>query len=77
MRKSKFENYEVRDEDLELLLEKLGHSLKDAMPPDHGFTLVISSFEPGGGTFYISSIQRADALKILKEVVERIEKQIK
>jgi len=69
--------FNVRQQEIENLLRALGRDIKGRMPPNWGFTLLISSFgkqglkgegEPGA-LFYLSSVEREGAIEMLKEFI--------
>lgn len=63
-------SFEVRNPEIEKVLQKLAKFLDGEMPPGHGFTLFI--FEKGGkNVFYISNAQRESMLGVLKEFIAR------
>jgi hypothetical protein len=68
--------FEVRNEDVEFTLRELGAALKDSMPEGWGFTLLMYDYENkhGGATFYLSSGNRDDVLKAMKEFIEKQER---
>ena len=59
----------VRNPDMENLQRKLAKKIDEALPDGWGFTLFLYEYsdEPGGACFYISSSQRADMVKVIKE----------
>lgn len=68
--------YNVRNQEIETLLRKLGRRIKDMMPPGWGFTLMIFNFgspenTTGAGMFYISSAQRDDMIRAMREFITR------
>lgn len=70
-------SYEVRHATAERKLREIGRMLKDTMPTGWGFTLFI--FEYGdevdkGSMFYLSSSEREDMLKVLKEFIAKQER---
>lgn len=62
-------NFEVINIEIERLLRQLGRELKDRMPPGWGFSLMITSYGEGGATFYCSSVDREDMIKMIEEDV--------
>lgn len=66
-------NFEVRNEELEKLLNDLGQKIKSSMPQGYGFTLLISSYGQGGSMFYISSVDRSDVLRMMREFIQKHE----
>ena len=66
--------YEVRDPNVESLLRDIGYLLKAACD-EHGylFSLHIFNKGEGGGVFYVSSANRDDYIKMLKEFIQKFE----
>lgn len=50
-------------------LKKMGCTLKDQLPDNHGFILLTFPFgdDPGQRIAYMSSADRSDAINVLKE----------
>jgi hypothetical protein len=66
--------YEVRNEEVEQVLRRLGRELKEEMPPGFGFTLMIFSYEEHeGAMFYLSSASRNDMVKAMREFIAKFE----
>lgn len=73
---TKLPSYEVHHAGAERQLKEIGNTLKNAMPPGFGFALFI--FEYGdevdhGSVFYLSSADRGDMVKLLKEFIAKQE----
>lgn len=68
-------SFEVRNALIEDLLKKLGRSLKAEMPLGFGFTLMIFDYgkTDGSAMFYISSADRQDMIKAMREFIQRYE----
>lgn len=74
-------DYEVRSPIVEDLLKELGQGLREVIPKGWGFTLMIFSYGktglidegPEGSMFYISSAQRTDMIKAMKEFIAKEE----
>jgi hypothetical protein len=45
----------------------IARKLKEAMPPGVGFTLFMFEFGKGGFTSYLSTAERADMIRLVKE----------
>lgn len=58
---------------LESEARDIGHLLMRRMPPNAGFLLVLYDFGEGGWSTYISSGQRADCIKLMRELLARME----
>ena len=72
------QDYGIRHAGAERALRQVGEWLKNTMPPGFGFTLFI--FEYGdeidpGAMFYLSSSERSDMIKALKEFIAKQEQQ--
>lgn len=65
--------FEVKSPEVEALLRDIGHAIGGRMPKGMGFMLMLFDFGENGATFYISSAQRADMLKAMKEFIEKQE----
>jgi hypothetical protein len=65
--------YEVINKEIEGLLKDVGNGLKERMPDGWGFSLLIFSYGDGGSMFYLSSAQRADMIKAMREFIEKFE----
>ena len=64
-------NFEVRDEEAEKVLKSMGRLLKEAMPPNYGFALLVFSYGEGGNMFYTSSAKREDMIRAMQEFIAR------
>lgn len=53
----------------------IGRLLKGKMPNGAGFVLVVFDFGPGGWMTYLSSGERADCIKMLRELLSKLEKE--
>ena len=71
------ENYKVKNEEIKKLLQEEGRAFKMRMPKGWGFTLFMFNYGEGGkggdGMFYISSANREDSIKSLKEFIKKQE----
>lgn len=67
------QKYEVDDERIKKPLLEIGQLLKSRLPENIGFTLFLYDYGEGGSTFYISSADREDTIKLLKEFIDREE----
>lgn len=61
-------------ESAEVKCREIARRLKGVMPEGWGFMLVLSSFGEDGFFTYLSDLQRADAIKLLREAVSKIER---
>ena len=69
-------SFEVRNEKIEETMRDIGNLLKRAIPEGWGFSLFLMSYGEKGSTFYLSSIQRPDMVKALKEFIDREENKV-
>lgn len=65
--------FEVRNAEVEQKLKEIGNILRSVMPEGWGFTLLISSYGEGGSMFYMSSVERQDAVNMLREFIQKSE----
>jgi hypothetical protein len=65
--------FEVRNAEVEQKLKEIGRLLRETMPEGCGFTLLISSYGEGGSMFYVSSVERQDAINMLREFIQKAE----
>ncbi len=65
------DSFEVRNKEIEDLLRDIGQRLKEVMPKDYGFSLLIFNYGEGGDLFYISSAKRDDMIKAMKEFINK------
>jgi hypothetical protein len=65
--------YEVKDAAAQKVLLEIGHVLKRALPPNYGFVLFLAGLGINGNLFYLSSIERASMLEMLKGFIARVE----
>lgn len=63
--------YEVENEKIQKLLLELGRKIKDGMPEGYGFTLLIFGFSPNDELFYLSSAQRQDMVRTMREFIQK------
>lgn len=68
------ESYEVRNREVEEKIREIGQALKNTMPEGWGFVLTLASYGEGGATFYMSSIERDDTIKLLEEMIEKLKR---
>lgn len=72
-------SYEVHHDEAEQAMRELARAIKQTMPQGFGFTLFLFRYgsAPGkdrGELFYLSSANREDMMKMLKEFITRQEK---
>lgn len=56
---------------LRTILNDAGTIVRSMMPPGWGFTLILASYGEGGGLLYISTVEREDSIKMLREFINR------
>lgn len=59
------------NESVEFALREAADYIKDRMPPDMGFVVLMSDFGEGGNTFYISNQERKSTLDMMQEFVNK------
>jgi hypothetical protein len=72
-------SYNVRSRDVESALRDIATQIRPQVPDGFGFTLLIFSYGrtglrgegPAGSMFYISSAQRDDMVKAMREFIQR------
>lgn len=64
-------NLEVRNEEIEKLLRVVGLTIKDIMPKGWGFTVLMFDYGDHGNMFYMSSAEREDMIKAMKEFIAK------
>lgn len=65
--------YEADNPEIKASLQELGKLIGSAMKqmPGWGFTLMLFSYGADGSMFYISSAQRQDMIKAMREFVQK------
>lgn len=63
--------YEVKDPAIQGVLVRLGGLIRQALPPGWGFSLFLVSFGQDGSMFYLSSANRDDMIRTLREWLAR------
>lgn len=61
-------------ETAEVVARKIGTSIGSVLPPGWCFTLILASIGEGGYTTWISSIEREDTIRLLREVADKMER---
>jgi hypothetical protein len=64
-------SYNVRDPEVESKLRELSEHIGARLPEGWGFTLLLFSYGPDGNLFYMSSAEREDVVKVMKEWIAR------
>jgi hypothetical protein len=70
----KKDTFEVKNTEIEEVLKDLGRGLKNSIPKDWGFVLLLADYGEGGSTFYTSSVIREDAIKLMMEFIAKQQK---
>jgi hypothetical protein len=70
---TKLPGYEVHHAGAERALRVIAGAIDEEMPPGFGFALFIFDYGEHGNMFYISSAQRDDMVKTLKEFIAKQE----
>lgn len=68
------EDYQVKNNQIEKILKKIGHKIGDLLPQGWGFTLLIFNFGEKGNLFYISNAKREDMIKTMQEFIDKNKK---
>lgn len=72
--KVKGSNFEVKNDVIEKALKALGDQIKGFLPKGWGFTLMLFDTDTTRGSmFYISSANRDDMIKAMKEFIKKNE----
>ncbi len=64
-------SYTIRDPEIEALMNRLAHTINDKLPTGWGFNLLLFEYGEKGALFYISSAQRDDMIRVMKEWIAR------
>ena len=62
-------DFEVRNEEVEQTLHRLGSSMRENMPEGWGFSLLIVKKGEGPGIFYTSNMNRQDMVRTMQDFV--------
>ena len=65
--------YEVNEPKMKELMLALFRYIKTQLPKGWGFTLLLFGYHPSNALFYISSGQREDMIKTMKECIVKWE----
>jgi hypothetical protein len=63
-------NFEVRNEQVEVMLREIGEAMRHACPRGFGFTLMIFSFDKGA-MFYTSNAERESMIEAMQEFIAK------
>ena len=66
-------DFQIRNQEVEARLKRIGDGLRTAMPKGYGFVLLIASSGEGGATFYISSHERENVIAMMREFIAKHE----
>jgi hypothetical protein len=61
---------------LERRVHEIGRTIASQLPPGVGFTLLLFTYGNNGALAYLSSADRADVTKVMKEFIARHDKGI-
>jgi hypothetical protein len=65
-------NYTTPDPDhIQSLMNDIGHRIGERMPAGYGFMLMIFNYGEGGSMFYISSGEREDMMRAMREFIQK------
>ena len=64
-------SFEVKNPEAEKYLKEIGETIKTGLPANMGFALLMFDYGEGGAMFYLSSAQREDMLKAMREFMEK------
>lgn len=65
------DDFQVRSRLTEEKLREVGKIIKTTLPPHLGFTLLLYDYGEGGATFYMSSANREDNIRLMQEFIEK------
>jgi len=60
--------------ELEAHGQQIGRALKEVLPPEVAFFLILSNYGADGTMVYTSSVERENAIKLLREMANKLEK---
>ncbi len=63
--------YQVKNPEAEAALKDIGRIIKDQMPDNMGFALLMFDYGKDGAMFYLSSAQREDMVKAMLEFLQK------
>ena len=66
-------NFQVRDEQAEEALRKIGEFLTELTPEGMGFAILLFDYGEGGNMFYAAKAKREDMIKAMKEFISKNE----
>ena len=65
------DDFLVRNPEVEKQLKEWGRKVKDSLPENYGFMLMIFSYGEGGDLFYMSSAERESVLETMEEFIKK------
>lgn len=65
------QDFKVRHKEAEDALREVSQKIKESLPANMGFTLLIFDYGEGGNMFYSSSAKRGDMIKAMEEFIEK------
>lgn len=66
-------NFEIKNSEIEHILNDIGTKIGYKLPAGWGFTLAIASYGEKGSTFYISNVERSGSIDMLKELIVKLQ----
>lgn len=64
-------DFQVRDAEIEKALKHVGEGIKEVLPSNVGFSLLMFDYGEGGNMFYLSSARREDMVKAMLEFLQK------
>lgn len=62
--------------EMEETARKIGRAIGDGLPKDVGFCLVLCHKGDGGWSTWLSNCQREDMIKLLHEIIEKVQPKV-
>jgi len=66
-----------RIQELEARARNIGSTLKQTLPKNVAFFLLLSNWGEGGMKTYVSSMEREGAIKLLREMADNLEEELR
>lgn len=67
--------FEIKNDAVKATMRDIAGSIGGALPEGWGFTLLLFQYGEGGGLFHISSAERADNFRMIREWMAKVEKE--
>lgn len=71
------DNFNIKNAQIQAILNVLGKSIKGRLPKGWHFNLIIADEGDKGAMFYIADIERQSSIELLKEFISKQEKEKK